>query len=58
MKPLDVELEAQIDQAWFTCATAKDPEERRRAFDRMRELVAKRSPERVAEMERARGLVA
>lgn len=48
----DVSLETQIDAAYLACATAREPEARREAFARMRALVAQRSPERVAEMER------
>lgn len=49
-------LEFQIDAAYLRLTTATTPEARRSALDDMTTLVKSRHPERVAEMERERGL--
>jgi len=51
-----LDLECRIDHAWLVCATTKDPAVRRDAFDRMRELIKLRTPERIRQMELDRGL--
>lgn len=52
----DAELEAAIDRAAMVATHHPDRAERVAAFDRPRELVARRSPETVERMERERGL--
>lgn len=52
----DAALEAAIDLATLRLQTAGTPIRRRQAFDELRRLVAARSPEQVARLERARGL--
>ena len=52
----NTDLELLID-AWRVIGTHEPEQARRRAaFQRMGELVAQRSPERIHEMESARGL--
>lgn len=58
MNPLDVDLEARIDLAALRLATTADPGIRRAAWADLSSLVKQRSPERVREMERERGLAA
>lgn len=57
MKPKDAALEGQIYGAWlkFMCAESQDLQ--RAALADMTALVKQRSPERVQEMERERGLL-
>ena len=52
----DAALEAAIALAALRLQTATTPIRRRQAFDELRALVAQRSPERIEQMERARGL--
>lgn len=52
----DRELEEQIAWACRDCEAATDPLTQREAWERMRELIAQRSPEQVARMEVERGL--
>lgn len=56
MNPADLELEAQIDLACKRGLAAESPEVARECFAIMAGLIANRSPERVAMMERERGL--
>lgn len=58
MRATDLALEAQIDFAALRLATVPTIEARRKAWDDLRELVQRRTPERVEEMERQRGLMA
>lgn len=52
----DARLERSIQIASLEAYAAQSPEERRTAWERMRSLIAQRSPERVREMEIAKGL--
>ena len=52
----DKELERQIRKACKAINDAQDLAERRKAFERMKALIEQRSPQRVAQMERDRGL--
>lgn len=52
----DVELERRIDRAYLTVWLGKTREERRAASDELTRLVALRSPRRIEQMERERGL--
>ncbi len=52
----DARLERSIQIASLEAYSAKSPEERRTAWERMRSLIAQRSPERVREMEIEKGL--
>ena len=52
----EVELEAQIDAAYWRRMSAGTAEEQKAAFEEMAELVKQRSPEVIARMERERGL--
>jgi hypothetical protein len=52
----DRELEDRIDLAALHLHTAPTPDERRAAWETLKHLVAQRTPRRVEEMERARGL--
>lgn len=56
MTPRDRRLERSIEIAGLECHCAQSPEERRKAWERMRQLIAQRSPERVREMEIEQGL--
>ena len=56
MTPKDQRLERSISIASMEAYAAKTPEERRTAWERMRSLIAQRSPERVREMEIQKGL--
>lgn len=53
----EAQLEARIEAAYQRLITAHDRGGRLEAAVSMRFLIAQRSPERVAAMERARGLV-
>jgi len=52
----DARLERSIQIASLEAYAAQTPEERRTAWERMRSLIAQRSPERVREMEERKGL--
>jgi transposase-like protein len=52
----DWALEDAIDAALGKVYRAKTDEERRAAWEHVRALIAQRSPQRVAQMERERGL--
>ena len=52
----DARLERSIQIASLEAYAAQSPEERRTAWERMRNLIAQRSPERVREMEIKKGL--
>lgn len=52
----DAALEAAIDLAALRLQTATTPLRRRHAFDELRTLVAQRSPQQIARMERDKGL--
>jgi len=56
MTPKDKRLERSIQIASLEAYAAQTPEERRTAWERMRSLIAQRSPERVREMEERKGL--
>ena len=58
MNAADLTLEAQIEFAAMRLATVGTPTERREVWNELRDLVMRRSAERVAEMERERGLLA
>ena len=53
---VDIDLEDQIDRAAHDLHHLPTPGERRAAWERLKTLIEMRSPERVAEMERMRGL--
>ena len=50
MTPKDRRLERSIQIASLEAYAAQTPEERRTAWERMRSLIAQRSPERVREI--------
>jgi len=52
----DQALEEALDIACLQLQVARTPGARRRAFRRLQRLAAKRRPERIAAMERERGL--
>jgi len=56
MNPRDARLERSIQIASLEAYAAQSPEERRTAWERLRRLIAQRSPERVREMEEKNGL--
>ena len=56
MTPKDRRLERSIEVASLAFHCAQTAEERRSAWERMRSLIAQRSPERVREMEEKKGL--
>lgn len=56
MTELDEYLERRIDKAALELQTARTPHARRQAMQRLAQLVARRTPQRVAEMERELGL--
>ena len=56
LPPADESLEAEINLAALRLATAPTPAERRDAWNTLCDLQAQRSPERIREMERERGL--
>lgn len=49
------DLERRIRAAWMRVVRAKTPAAKHAAWERMRELVAMRSPGRVKDMERSGG---
>ena len=51
MTPKDQRLERSIEVASLEFHCAQTPDERRTAWERMRSLIAQRSPERVRELE-------
>ena len=51
MTPKDQRLERSIEVASLEFHCAQTPDERRTAWERMRSLIAQRSPERVREIE-------
>jgi hypothetical protein len=55
-KDFDAELERQIDFQHGLLVTAMTPAEHAAAWEEMKRLIAQRSPERIEQMERARGL--
>lgn len=56
MTEADAALEARIETAKLQMLYARTPAERGRRMDELRRLVAMRSPERVKEMEKERGM--
>lgn len=56
MTQLEALLEHSIEEAWRDLISAATREARVQAFNSMRDLIKQRTPERVAEMERVRGL--
>jgi len=56
MTPKDRRLERSISVASLEAYAAQSAEERRTAWERLRRLIAQRSPERVREMEEKNGL--
>lgn len=56
MTPKDQRLERSIEVASLEFHCAQSPEERRTAWERLKRLIAQRSPERVREMEEKKGL--
>jgi hypothetical protein len=56
MNETDAQLEGYIMAAWRVINEAATEEAKREAFENMRKLVGERSQERVAQMERERGL--
>lgn len=56
MTQLEALLEQSIEEAWRDLMSAATREARVQAFGRMRDLIKQRTPARVAEMERERGL--
>jgi hypothetical protein len=53
---VEIDLESQIDWQARRLHTAKTAEERREAWKRLKKLIEMRSPERIRQMEEARGL--
>jgi hypothetical protein len=53
---VELDIESQIDWQSRRLHTAKTPEEKREAWERLKKLHKLRSPERVRQMEEARGL--
>lgn len=53
---VDIDLESQIDWQAHRLHTAHTPGERKAAWDRLKQLHAMRTPERIREMERTQGL--
>ena len=56
MTPKDQRLERSIEVASLEFHCSQSPEERRTAWERLKRLIAQRSPERVLEMEIEKGL--
>lgn len=56
MSAEDIVLECKIDRAYETLVIAPTPELQLAYFDRMRALIARRSPEQIERMEREKGL--
>ena len=52
------ELEAEIDFSYLRLTTAETPELRAAEWQHMQQLIKQRTPQRVAQMERERGLSA
>lgn len=52
----DARLERSIQIASLEAYASQSPEERRTAWERLKRLIAQRSPERVREMEIEKGL--
>lgn len=50
MNPRDARLERSIQIASLEAYAAQSPEERRTAWERLKRLIAQRSPERVREI--------
>jgi hypothetical protein len=55
--PADDRLEMEILATGELMLLATDRDDKRRLFDLQRELIAQRSPQQVARMDRERGLV-
>ena len=53
---VELDLESQIDWTAHQLHTALTPAERKVAWDRLKQLHAMRTPERIREMEEERGL--
>jgi hypothetical protein len=53
---VELDVESQIDWNAYLMHSAPTVEERRAAEDRLRKLHAMRTPEKVRELEKARGL--
>lgn len=53
---VELDLESQIDWNAHQLHTAATPDERAAAWDRLKKLHAMRTPEKIEELERARGL--
>ena len=53
---VEIDLESQIDWQAHLLHTSKTPDERKAAWARLKQLHAMRTPERVEELEKARGL--
>lgn len=56
MTDSDAALEARIETAKLQMLYARTPAERGRRMDELRTLIAQRTPERVKEMEKERGM--
>lgn len=56
MNPHDADLQRRIDAAAFRLRCSPDRKDRMRAMDELRELKAQQRPERIAELEKMRGL--
>mgnify|MGYP000414548076 CR=1 FL=1 len=56
MTEQDAELEKQITRAYMQMIAARTPYQRAKALGRMESLIGQRSPERIEEMERERGV--
>jgi len=56
MSAEDVLLECRIDRAYETFVIAPTPELRLAYFNRMRDLIALRTPEQIERLEREKGL--
>lgn len=52
----DEQLEGYINAAWDALQHVAAEPAKRDAWERLRELIGKRSPERIAQMEKAQGL--
>lgn len=53
---VELDLESQIDWNLMQLRTARTPDERRAAWERVKKLIEMRTPETVESMEQARGL--
>jgi hypothetical protein len=56
-RPDDLALEDRISWAALELATATTPTRRRAAMERLKSLVAQRTPERIRQMEQEKGLI-